>query len=274
MKKLIAFSALFALPLLPFAKNFSKWDYKDYFTLIPEGELKGTETFHIEGAYKIQSFYMFKTEVPNKLYSQFENELLTSNIDLYSQVKRSDKVWETLINPQASLYNTHPAYDQYPAVGITKNAALEFCKWLEIKLNEAKKTLPQWKGKTIKVDLPTEQEWMYAALGNSQGPYPWGGPYMRNSKGWILANFISKMDGNMEYDSQDLTAPVISYWPNNFGLYNMSGNVREIIKDSENAKGGSWNTSGEYLKINAKDPVADGDNASADKGFRPIVRVI
>jgi gliding motility-associated lipoprotein GldK len=75
--------------------------------------------------------------------------------------------------------------------------------------------------------LPTEAQWEYAARGGrSQVPYPWGGPYLRNKKGCLLANFKPGR-GNYPEDGGLYTVRADAYWPNDFGLYNMAGNVAE-----------------------------------------------
>jgi gliding motility-associated lipoprotein GldK len=75
--------------------------------------------------------------------------------------------------------------------------------------------------------LPTEAEWEYAARGGRElAPYPWGGPYMRNKKGCILANFKPGR-GNYPDDGGMYTVKADAYFPNDYGLYNMAGNVSE-----------------------------------------------
>ena len=83
----------------------------------------------------------------------------------------------------------------------------------------------------IQAKLPTEAQWEYAARGGkSQSPYPWGGPYLRNRKGCLLANFKPGR-GNYPEDGGFYTVRADAYWPNDFGLYNMAGNVAEWTKD-------------------------------------------
>jgi gliding motility-associated lipoprotein GldK len=75
--------------------------------------------------------------------------------------------------------------------------------------------------------LPLETEWEYAARGGLDlSMYPWGGPYTRNYKGCFLANF-KPLRGNYIDDGNVYTGKVGSYEPNEYGLYDMSGNVAE-----------------------------------------------
>ena len=75
--------------------------------------------------------------------------------------------------------------------------------------------------------LPTESEWEYAARGGRKlSMYPWGGPYTRDGKGCFLANF-KPMRGNYVDDGFIKPSPVGSYDPNDYGIYDMSGNVAE-----------------------------------------------
>lgn len=97
--------------------------------------------------------------------------------------------------------------------------------------------------------LPSEAEWEYAALGIVSKDenivegkmYPWNGMGVRSAKrqtqGLILANFkrgrgdYAGVAGSLN-DKADITAPVRSYLPNDFGLYNMAGNVNEWTADT------------------------------------------
>ena len=98
--------------------------------------------------------------------------------------------------------------------------------------------------------LPTEAEWEFAALGyvgntdeeniNERKVYPWNGSSVRNgskqNQGQIMANFKRGRGDNMGVagnlnDNADITGPVTSFWPNDYGLFNMAGNVSEWVLD-------------------------------------------
>lgn len=127
--------------------------------------------------------------------------------------------------PQSKKYFSHPAYDRYPVVGVSWKQASAFCTWRTNLLNsflESRKRAPE-----SDFRLPTEAEWEYAARGGrSQSTYPWGSYYLRNKKGCLLANFKPGR-GNYPEDGGFYTVKADAYWPNDFGLYNMSGNVAE-----------------------------------------------
>jgi sulfatase modifying factor 1 len=127
--------------------------------------------------------------------------------------------------PFARNYFSHPAFDGYPAVGITWDQANAFGYWRTELWNKHRAS----RGRPMVEDvrLPTETEWEYAARGGMKNAqYPWGGPYTRNQKGCLLANF-KPTRGNYQEDGGFKTVKADSYFPNNYGLYNMAGNVSE-----------------------------------------------
>ena len=128
-------------------------------------------------------------------------------------------------DPYTQNYFHHPAFDDYPVVGVNWKQAVAFTKWRTQIMNAflrriKEPILPEFR-------LPTESEWEYASRGGlEQSPYPWGGPYTRNAKGCFLANF-KPLRGNYTADGGEKTIRTASYNPNSYGLYDMAGNVAE-----------------------------------------------
>ncbi|MFB6306930.1 MAG: SUMF1/EgtB/PvdO family nonheme iron enzyme, partial [Flavobacteriales bacterium] len=133
-------------------------------------------------------------------------------------------------DPMTNNYFWHPAYDNYPVVGITWGQAKAFNVWRSRLMNTYRRKV----GIThiANFRLPTEAEWEYAARGDlKNSPYPWGGPYIRNRTGCFLGNF-KPMRGDYTVDGGFHTVHIFSYSPNDFGLYNMAGNVAEWCRDA------------------------------------------
>lgn len=126
--------------------------------------------------------------------------------------------------PMTRNYFSHPAFDDYPVVGINWNQASAFCHWRTNLWNKFKgKDQPN----SESFRLPTEAEWEYASRGgHDMAPYPWGGYYVRNAKGCLLANFKPGR-GNYPEDGGLYTVKADAYFPNDYGLYCMAGNVSE-----------------------------------------------
>lgn len=152
--------------------------------------------------------------------------------DELNQLKVENLQWKNLINSFVHLrednYFTNPKYDNYPVVNITYEAANLYCEWLTKKY---KKDLD----KNIVVKLPTKMQWVTAAKGeHTDSVFAWGTTNHYNEKGTLLGNF--KIDKNPTIDS------VKSFKPNQFGLYNISGNVAEMTNRKCVGIGGNWNT--------------------------------
>jgi formylglycine-generating enzyme len=125
--------------------------------------------------------------------------------------------------PSTRNYFWHPAFDDYPVVGVTWKQATAFCHWRTKLWDKYKGDEPN----TEEFRLPSEAEWEHAARGGHDiSPYPWGGPYIRNAKGCLLANFKPGR-GNYPEDGGLTTVKADAYFPNDYGLYNMAGNVSE-----------------------------------------------
>ncbi|HEV3224601.1 MAG TPA: SUMF1/EgtB/PvdO family nonheme iron enzyme [Puia sp.] len=200
--------------------------------------------------------------------------------------------------PMTKRYFSHPAFGNYPVVGVNWNQATAFCEWRTQYLNS-------FLDKTNRANespfrLPTEAEWEYAARGGrSQSMFPWGNYYLRNKKGCLLANFKPGR-GNYPEDGAFYTARADAYWPNDFGLYCMAGNVAEWTssvyyegaynfqhdmnpdirynaKDSDPPRmkrkvirGGSWKDVGYFLQTSTRTYEYQ-DTAKSYIGFRCVI---
>lgn len=270
----------------------------------------------------VQSFYMDETEVTNMMYLEYLDWLKKvfppdnkNYKNIYAGALPDTLVWRNRLGNNEVMVNNylrHPAYADYPVVGVSWVQAVQYSKWRTDRVNEnileregylkenakyaalnkevegafSTETYIQTPQQTyggaidslqgtkleenIQIDstatnayanrssgillpeyrLPTESEWEYAALGlvgireynNYRGKkkYPWKGEYTRSgkrkSKGDQLANF---KQGKGDYggiagwsdDGADITAAVASYPPNDYGLYDMGGNVSEWVAD-------------------------------------------
>jgi len=127
--------------------------------------------------------------------------------------------------PWTEKYFWHPGFAEYPVVGVDWKQATAFCIWRTQLLNNFLRS--KGEPEVMAYRLPSEAEWEYAARGNLENSiYPWGGLYTRNDKGCFLANF-KPLRGRYSDDGGAKTMSVASYAPNDFGLYDMAGNVAE-----------------------------------------------
>lgn len=200
--------------------------------------------------------------------------------------------------PMTKRYYSHPAFGNYPVVGVNWKQASVFCEWRTHYLN----SFLEKKHLATESDfrLPTEAEWEYAARGGrSQSMFPWGNYYLRNKKGCLLANFKPGR-GNYPEDGGFYTVRADAYWPNDFGLYCMAGNVAEWTssfyyegsynfqhdmnpdirwnaKDSDPPRmkrkvirGGSWKDVGYFLETSTRTYEYQ-DTAKSYIGFRCVI---
>jgi formylglycine-generating enzyme required for sulfatase activity len=134
--------------------------------------------------------------------------------------------------PLANSYFGHPVYDHYPVVGVNWKQAKAFCYWR----THMRMAYLGGKGWAFENEfrLPNEAEWEYAARGGLHAnDYPWGGPYTENKQGCFLANFKPQR-GNYGADGGVTPIIVAHYHPNDYGLYDMAGNVAEWCEDAFN----------------------------------------
>ena len=266
----------------------------------------------------VQSFYIDETEVTNLMYLEYldwikrvyppENPEFE---DIYNGLLPDTLVWRNRLGSAEVLvenYLRHPAYRNYPVVGVSWLQANEYAKWrsdrvgemvlqkegylergahiptesvtatnnfnldtyvnvpsqtfkdslgthLGGKSNRRNDTLVGFASREtgliqIKYRLPTEAEWEYAALGltgireyniyRGRKKYPWNGQYTRTGERKIIGDQLANFkQGKGDYggiagwsdDGADITNEVMSYDPNDFGIYDMAGNVAEWVAD-------------------------------------------
>lgn len=259
----------------------------------------------------VSSFYMDQTEVTNFFWLEYLywiSRAYETYPMVYKNALPDTLCWRSPLGfneKYVDYYLRHPAYRDYPVVGVSWLQANDFCKWRSDRVNEyilVREGILAWnvdqrdentfnteayyagqyeeavvknvqdlnptnvQGKKLgtrivrmedgillpRYRLPTEAEWEFAAtglIGNVQEGteniterriYPWNGHWVRNDdeqfQGAIRANFVRGrgdymgIAGNLN-DGADVTAPVESYWPNDYGLYHMAGNVSEWVLD-------------------------------------------
>ena len=192
--------------------------------------------------------------------------------------------------PMHNDYFSHPAYQDYPVVGISWKQAVAFCNWRTHYKNSYQKE----KNKPLvnNFRLPTEAEWEYAARGGiPAGTYPWGSPYLLNDRGCFLANF-KPLRGDYASDQAVYAVEAKSFLPNDYNLYNMSGNVAEWTESSYDpgayeyvsslnpnmslndekrkvVRGGSWKDVAYFLRVSSRDYEYQ-DTARSYIGFRTV----
>lgn len=267
-------------------KALAKYDSKVY-SYIPAG------SFDYNGqVVSVQSYFIQQAEVTNLEYRTFLFDLLIQERkDEFLAAQPDQTQWSTLTkekNAYEDYYFSHPAYDNYPVVNISRKGAEMYCVWLT---KETNSTLKDGE-KVNDVRIPTRAEWVKAASNDGkQLPYSWDAQLTRNNEGIYLANYkmsaeeYAKIDTslsvNMKANSNDLTAPSRSYFPNAYGLYNMCGNVAEMVNNTKindkgfqmtwdgiGTAGGSWMNTAEEIKIYSPDPFKGVENAHPAIGFR------
>lgn len=189
----------------------------------------------------INPFYMDDTEITNHEYRMFVNSMLADSISvlgeeyILSKIHPDTTVWSkdfTFHNgdQMTEYYFTSPAFDTYPVVGVSWESAQIFCKWRSDLYNTFRSENELFSSPRFR--LPSQAEWEWAARGGKEGAkYPWGNPYVANGKGCFLANF-KPYRGNYRADGYPYTAPANSFNANDFGLFNMAGNVAEWCQDA------------------------------------------
>lgn len=224
--------------------------------------------------------YFSKYEVTNAQYSIFLTDLKANNKTSELQSAQIDTAnWTRQYpncEPMSDIYHSHPAYKVYPVVNISFEGATLFCDWMTDQYNANEKR----KFRKVKFRLPTQEEWITAAKGgNPSAIYPWEGSELKDKNGFLRCNFIRAADDIMgtagiNNDGADLTANAKSYSPNGFGLYNMSGNVAEMISEKGKTMGGSWLDEAEAMTIGSTGKFSSYTTTHPTIGFRYVMDVI
>ena len=194
-------------------------------------------------------------------------------------------------DPMHQDYFHHQSYGDYPVVGVSWAQANAFCNWR----TKHKNDYLRGKKNSISVPvfrLPTEAEWEYAARGGLQfATYPWGTGGTTSDRGCFLANF-KPVRGDYAVDGALYTMEAESFNANDYGLYNMAGNVSEWtntaynlssyymastmnpnVEDRKNKRkiirGGSWKDVAYFLEVGTRD-FEYSDTARSYIGFRTV----
>jgi formylglycine-generating enzyme required for sulfatase activity len=170
-------------------------------------------------------------------------------------------------------YHDHPVYQDYPVVNVSHQAAMQYCQWLTEKYHASNGR----KFKEVRFRLPTAKEWELAAQGgDSSAIFPWEGTFVFNDQGNYQSNvrevIFDSFDFGVVWYDIEVIEPVKSFQKNTFGLYNMCGNVAEMIADSTLVKGGSWFDFSDWHEIKKSQPYDGGSNPTV--GFRVFMEVI
>lgn len=260
--------------------------------------------------HPVAGFYLQKTEVSNAEYQLFLEDLLRQRKFSYLDsvaIEPADYLAllpDSMRNlPSALLYERgHPTDPSHPVTNISHRAAQLYAIWLTQVYHQDPKRKD---GQRVRFRLPTREEFIYASMGGKQfAPYPWGGPYIRNAKGCYLANFNTllahssvggtepspamtfagikrdttltiqmtpMLSGTTCADGAYLSVNVEAYFPNNYGLFQMSGNAAEMIAEPGKDMGGSWLDHARFMQIGV---VHERTAPHPTVGFRLVMEVV
>lgn len=248
---------------------------KNYVFINPGKVLIEKDSFQLEG------FFISKYEISNKEYNLFLQDMKAKG-KWNTSLEIDTSSWTEGYNVMMLPYKSHPAFQNYPVVSISYEAAMEYCKWLEEQLNKEEFEFT--------VSLPGRNQWVYAAQGSSKNiGYVWGDRIL-DTKALYFCNFngcgaetihfneetnqveiIKSAGSNSSHytsDNADMWAPVNSYKPSRFGLFNMNGNVAEMVLEKGTACGGGFRSYGYDVRNESIMHYAD---PQIDIGFRPVI---
>jgi formylglycine-generating enzyme required for sulfatase activity len=239
----------------------------------------------LEGEY----LFIDETEISNNNWKEYLVWLRqTGDTATYHVMYPDTLVWRSSLGynePYVHYYFDHPAYQDYPVVGVTHAQAQAYSAWRADRIMDVLRL----KGSdiaAIEVRLPSEGEWKKAARGTLPdcAKFPWEDDGMRKNtgkerdRGLILGNMRRGAGGqggiaNILNDGALITAPVASYWPNTIGLYNMAGNVSEWVEEKK-AMGSSWNDFAQQARLDYSPAQLADTTTLATLGFRCVLEIV
>jgi formylglycine-generating enzyme required for sulfatase activity len=265
---ILAFSAVNGFTIDSASKSFSKAHKKN---IVPPGTVLYEEGLYVD-----------KTEISNFSWLEYVYWMKShfgDSSEQYINALPDTMVWGAE-SPYASHYYDHPSYQNYPVVGVSYEQAVAYCAWRSDRVNEmlfAKKNKVAYH--YYKVDssfaeipkvctyrLPNEVEWETFAA------EPFAEKKTRKYKKYgAKMNVKRELDeAGLQKDAADVTAPVDSYWPNDYGIYNLLGNVSEMVAEKGKSKGGSWFHKLEDCTV---DDVIEYSGVNSWLGFRCVCEV-
>ncbi len=175
-------------------------------------------------AYMSEDGEIIRETISRPLTGDFDF-LNTYIVNVYPDTTAWINDFENAYNePYTRMYFSHAGYNDYPVVGVSWEQANAFANW---RTDYLRRSLGKEGIYIEPYRLPTEAEWEYAArAGNSETPYPWEETVPMDERGCFYANF-KPMDGDFVRDGHVITSMVGTFKPNDFGLYDMAGNVSE-----------------------------------------------
>lgn len=275
-------------------KALSKFSKKSY-AFVPSGSYE-----HDGKKTSVQAFHMQNKEVSNVEYRTFLFDLLIQGRkDDFLIAKPDQTLWTksgiASLKEMQDKYFSNIEFNDYPVNNISRAGAELYCRWLTI---EVRKSGNKDCELINDVRIPQRAEWEYASTGDKPNAiYPWTTKKVVNEDGCFLANFdVQQYSGNLDSvhcdipgdttvisDGALMTARVGTYNPNWFGMWNMSGNVAEMVYGGskiENNKivhldpgtaGGGWMSSDIEIQIFGEDPHAGLIEGNLNVGFRVVI---